>query len=179
MPMGAKLMSEDSDNTSTGIDYEILVEEALRDVVKSALKIAEKSGLPNDAHFYISFKTQFSGVEMDSSLRAINPEEMTVVMQHQYWDLIVSDELFCVTLSFSGVKQSLVIPFAAVTHFTDPSVGFGLQFSANDETSSTELSEFITSIEDKNKIDSTDASETDSADVVSLDAFRKQPSRPT
>ena len=172
-------MSDDSSNMSAGINYEILVEEALRDVVKSALKIAEKEGLPNEAHFYISFKTKFSGVEMDSSLREINPEEMTVVLQHQYWDLVVTEELFGVTLSFSGVKQSLVIPFAAVTHFTDPSVGFGLQFSSNDEASSNELSEFITSIEDKNKIDSKSADKSESADVVSLDAFRKQPSRPT
>ena len=172
-------MGDGKDNTSTGIDYEMLVEEALRDVVKSALKIAEKDGLPEEAHFYISFKTQFSGVEMDSSLREINPEEMTIVLQHQYWDLVVTDALFGVTLSFSGVKQSLVIPFEAVTHFTDPSVGFGLQFSANDGASSPELSESIASIEDKNKIDTNDANEIDSADVVSLDAFRKQPSRPT
>ncbi len=172
-------MGDGKDNTSTGIDYEMLVEEALRDVVKSALKIAEKDGLPEEAHFYISFKTQFSGVEMDSSLREINPDEMTIVLQHQYWDLVVSEELFGVTLSFSGVKQSLVIPFASVTHFTDPSVGFGLQFSTNDEASSTELSEAITSIEDKNKLDIDNANESDTADVVSLDAFRKHPSNPS
>ena len=172
-------MSDDSGNMPAGIDYEILVEEALRDVVKSALKIAEREGLPDEAHFYISFKTQFAGVEMDSSLREINPEEMTIVLQHQYWDLVVTDALFGVTLSFSGVKQSLVIPFAAVTHFTDPSVGFGLQFSANDEASSPELSELITSIEDKNKTDSSDTDESDTADVVSLDAFRKHPSNPS
>ena len=169
-------MSDDSDNMSTGIDYEIIVEEALRHVVKSALKIAERNGLPDEAHFYISFKTQFSGVEMDPSLREINQEEMTIVLQHQYWDLVVTDELFGVTLSFSGVKQSLVVPFASVTHFTDPSVGFGLQFSVNDEASTTELAEFITSADDKNKIDTKVSDSIDSADVVSLDAFRKQPS---
>ena len=172
-------MGDDTANTANGIDYEVLVEEALRDVVKSALKIAEKDGLPEEAHFYISFKTQITGVEMDSSLREINPDEMTIVLQHQYWDLVVSEELFGVTLSFSGVKQSLVIPFAAVTHFTDPSVGFGLQFSTNDEASSTELSEAITSIEDKNKVDKDNFNQSDSADVVSLDAFRKQPSNPS
>ena len=112
-------MSSDSDNTSSSIDYESLVEEALRDVVKSALKIAQTTGLPGDTHFYISFKTQFSGVEIDESLKEINPDEMTIVLQHQFWDLIVSDELFSVTLSFSGVIQSLISPFDAVTHFTD------------------------------------------------------------
>ena len=171
-------MSSDSDNTSSSIDYESLVEEALRDVVKSALKIAQTTGLPEDAHFYISFKTQFSGVEIDESLKEINPDEMTIVLQHQFWDLIVSDELFSVTLSFSGVKQSLVIPFDAVTHFTDPSVGFGLQFSTNDDKTSSELSEVITSIEDKNKKDTDQTKTNSTADVVSLDSFRKQPSNP-
>lgn len=171
-------MSSDSDNTSSSIDYESLVEEALRDVVKSALKIAQTNGLPEDAHFYISFKTQFSGVEIDESLKEINPDEMTIVLQHQFWDLIVSEELFSVTLSFSGVKQSLVIPFDAVTHFTDPSVGFGLQFSTNDDKTSSELSEVITSIEDKNKKDADQTKTNGTADVVSLDSFRKQPSNP-
>ncbi len=172
-------MGNDTDDTSTGIDYEILVEEALRNVVKSALKIAEKSGLPEDAHFYISFKTHFSGVEMDTSLKEVNPEEMTIVLQHQFWDLVVSEELFGVTLSFSGVRQSLVIPFAAVTHFTDPSVGFGLQFSAGNENASSELSEVIATIEDKNKKHVDETTKSSTADVVSLDSFRKQPSNPS
>ena len=171
-------MSSDSDNTSSSIDYESLVEEALRDVVKSALKIAQTTGLQEDAHFYISFKTQFSGVEIDESLKEINPDEMTIVLQHQFWDLIVFEELFSVTLSFSGVKQSLVIPFDAVTHFTDPSVGFGLQFSTNDDKNSSELSEVITSIEDKNKKTAEEIKTNSTADVVSLDSFRKQPSNP-
>ena len=171
-------MSSDTDNTTSSIDYESLVEEALRDVVKSALKIAEATGLTEEAHFYISFKTQFSGVEIDESLKVINPDEMTIVLQHQFWDLIVSEELFSVTLSFSGVKQNLVIPFAAVTHFTDPSVGFGLQFSTNDDKNSSELSEVITSIEDKNKKPAEEIETNGTADIVSLDSFRKQPSNP-
>ena len=137
-------MGNDTDNTPIGIDYEVLVEEALREVVKSALKIAEKDGLPNDTHFYISFKTHFG-----------------------------------VTLSFSGVKQSLIVPFAAITHFTDPSVGFGLQFSAGTENASSELSEVIASIEDKNKKDINRTKTKSTADVVSLDSFRKQPSSPS
>jgi len=172
-------MSNDTDNTSTGIDYEFLVEEALRNVVKSALKIAGSDGLPEDAHFYISFKTQFPDVKIDDSLKEINPEEMTIVLQHQFWDLLVSDEQFSVKLSFSGVKQTLIIPFAAVTHFTDPSVGFGLQFSTSDEPPASELTEVITSIEDKNNTSKRDDTKVDSADIVSLDAFRKQPSNPS
>ena len=172
-------MGNDTDNTPIGIDYEVLVEEALREVVKSALKIAEKDGLPNDTHFYISFKTHFAGVEMDESLKEINPEEMTIVLQHQFWDLVVSEDLFGVTLSFSGVKQSLIVPFAAITHFTDPSVGFGLQFSAGTENTSSELSEVIASIEDKNKKDVNRTKTKSTADVVSLDSFRKHPSNPS
>ena len=116
---------------------------------------------------------------MDSSLREINPDEMTIVLQHQFWDLVVSEELFGVTLSFSGVKQSLVVPFDSVTHFTDPSIGFGLQFSANEENSTSELSEVIASIENKNKKDIDETNNISTADVVSLDSFRKQPSNPS
>ena len=170
-------MGNDTNNTSNSIDYEILVEDALRNVVKSALKIAEKRGLPEDAHFYISFKTHFPGVEMDAGLKEVNPDEMTIVLQHQFWDLVVSEELFGVTLSFSGEKQSLVVPFDAITHFTDPSVGFGLQFSASEENASSELSEVIASIE--NKKDSDVTKNISTADVVSLDSFRKQPSSPS
>ncbi len=172
-------MGDNTDNTSPGIDYEILVEDALRNVVKSALKIAEKRGLPEDAHFYISFKTHFPGIEMDASLKEVNPDEMTIVLQHQFWDLVVSEELFGVTLSFSGVKQSLVVPFDAITHFTDPSVGFGLQFSASEENTTSELSEVISSIENKNKKDIDETKNISTADVVSLDSFRKQPSSPS
>ena len=122
----------DSEHTSS-IDYELLVEDSLRTVVRGALAIVQEYGLPGECHFYITFRTQASGVQLDETLRDGNPKEMTIVLQHQFWDLMVEETRFSVGLSFSGVQHRLVVPFSAVTHFTDPSVGFGLQFSDPDE----------------------------------------------
>ena len=115
------------------INYELLVEDALRTVVRGSLALVEHEGLPGDSHFYITFQTTADGVQMSETLKAANPQEMTIVLQHQFWDLNVSETHFSVTLSFSGVHHNLNIPFAAVTHFNDPSVGFGLQFSTADQ----------------------------------------------
>ena len=122
----------DSDQTSS-INYELLVEDSLRTVVRGALAIVQEYGLLGESHFYITFRTQADGVQLDDTLKEGNPQEMTIVLQHQFWDLTVEENQFSVGLSFSGVQYQLVIPFSAVTHFTDPSVGFGLQFSNPDE----------------------------------------------
>ena len=124
-------MSDSDENSS--INYELLVEDSLRTVVRSALAIVQEYGLPGECHFYITFRTQADGVQLDDTLLDGNPQEMTIVLQHQFWDLTVEETQFSVGLSFSGVQQKLVIPFSSVTHFTDPSVGFGLQFSDPDE----------------------------------------------
>ena len=120
------------DNSQTGLNYEMLVEDALRSVVRSSLRIVENIGLPGETHFYISFITSYDGVELDESLRAKHPEQMTIVIQHQYADLQVSDDHFSITLFFSGKPSPMIIPFQAVTSFNDPSVGFGLQFGMLD-----------------------------------------------
>ena len=112
----------------TSLSYERMVEDALRGVLRQALKITEAQGLPGAHHFYITFDTTHPGVNIASSLRALHPNEMTIVLQHQFWDLKVFDEHFEITLSFSGVSQRLIIPFAAVTAFADPHAKFGLQF---------------------------------------------------
>ena len=122
----------DDTEQTVAIDYELLVEDALRTVVRSSLALVEHEGLPGDNHFYISFQTTADGVQMSEALKVANPQEMTIVLQHQFWDLHVSETHFSVTLSFSGVHHNLNVPFSAVTHFNDPSVGFGLQFSAPD-----------------------------------------------
>ena len=122
----------DSDQTSS-INYELLVEDSLRTVVRGALAIVQEYGLLGESHFYITFLTQADGVQLDDTLKEGNPQEMTIVLQHQFWDLTVEENQFSVGLSFSGVQHQLVIPFSAVTHFTDPSVGFGLQFGDLDE----------------------------------------------
>ena len=115
------------------ISYEQLVERALRGVLREALIMTRDSGLPGQHHFYITFRTGHSGVQMPPRLKAMHPDEMTIVLQHQFWSLEVLDEHFEVTLSFSGVSERLVVPFAAITGFADPSAKFGLQFQVEEE----------------------------------------------
>jgi hypothetical protein len=114
------------------IPYDEIVQEALREVVGRVLHEVEKSGgLPGGHHFYITFKTRMPGVEIPKHLFERFPDEMTIVIQHRYWDLKVDDDFFSVGLSFGGVPSLLVIPFGAVTDFVDPAVDFSLKFQAN------------------------------------------------
>jgi hypothetical protein len=110
------------------IRYDLLTQQALRGVVRNVLADAAKKGLPGDHHFYISFDTQADGVRMSDRLRAQYPEEMTVILQHQFWDLAVNEHGFEVGMSFGGIPEKLAIPFDAISGFFDPSVQFGLQF---------------------------------------------------
>jgi hypothetical protein len=110
------------------IRYDLLTQQALRGVVRAVLVDVAKRGLPGDHHFYISFDTNAEGLRLSSRMRAQYPQEMTIVLQHQFWDLIVSEEVFEVGLSFGGVPERLVVPFEAVKSFVDPSVEFGLRF---------------------------------------------------
>ena len=162
-------MDNGQDKMTPQIDYELLVEEALRAVVRSSLKIAEDSGMPSDTHFYITFTTADAGVSMPDRLRESHPDKMTVVLQHQYWDLEVEDDRFTVTLTFGGVPETLVIPFAAVVDFNDPSVGFGLQFAQDEQEETEELP-----VPASTPPADSDNVSPDSADVVSLDTFRKK-----
>ena len=124
----------DNEMLQTGLNYELLVEDALRSVVRNSLSIVEKVGLPGETHFYISFSTTHPGVEISDDLRAKHPENMTIVLQHQFGDLSVGIEGFSITLFFAGKPSPMVIPFQSITSFNDPSVGFGLQFGKADET---------------------------------------------
>lgn len=110
------------------MDYNGMVEDALRLVVRRAVERVIAEGLPGNHHFYISFRTDFAGVEIPDYLHARYPEEMTIVLQHQYGGLHCDDEKMGVTLNFNKVPEHLVVPFAAITAFADPSVNFGLQF---------------------------------------------------
>ncbi len=110
------------------IRYDLLTQQALRGVVRSVLADTAKKGLPGDHHFYISFDTRADGVRLSDRLRAQYPDEMTIILQHQFWDLKVGDDEFEVGLSFGGVPERLTVPFEAINGFFDPSVQFGLQF---------------------------------------------------
>jgi uncharacterized protein len=108
--------------------YKELMDRALRSVVRDALVRVAKSGLPGSHHMYITFRTRAPGVDIADRLRERFPDDMTIVLQHQFWGLEVSEEHFEVTLSFNKLHERLVIPFAAITSFVDPAVQFGLQF---------------------------------------------------
>jgi uncharacterized protein len=110
--------------------YDKMVETALRGVVRQALAVVARDGLRGEHYFYVTFRTNAAGVVLPPQLLAKFPEEMTIVLQHQFWGLEVGDAAFSVTLSFSNRMERLTVPFAAITTFADPSVKFGLQFEA-------------------------------------------------
>jgi len=110
------------------IDYDALAQEAMRGVVRTVLTRTAKSGLPGDHHFYISFDTEAAGVALSKRLREKYPREMTIVLQHRFWDLAVTDDRFEVKLTFDGIPERLVVPFTAIKVFFDPFVRYGLQF---------------------------------------------------
>jgi hypothetical protein len=112
------------------IRYDILTQDALRGVVRTALTDAAAKGLPGDHHFLITFDTHAEGVKISPRLLAQYPEEMTIVLQHQFWDLSVTPDGFEVGLSFNGIPERLVVPLLAIKAFIDPSVQFALQFAA-------------------------------------------------
>jgi hypothetical protein len=110
------------------IRYDILAQAALRGVVRTVLEDAAKKGLPGEHHFKITFNTTAPGVRLSDRMRERYPQEMTVVLQHQFWDLAVTEQFFDVGLSFGGIAERVVVPFDAVTAFYDPAVQFGFQF---------------------------------------------------
>jgi hypothetical protein len=113
--------------------YDALVDDALRSVVRRVLTRVAEKGLPGSHHFYISFRSTDPGVELPEYLRAKYPEEMTIVLQHQYWDLVIGEESFEVTVSFNKQQEHIKVPFAALSAFVDPSVRFGLQFDRKEK----------------------------------------------
>ncbi|MBQ8870930.1 MAG: hypothetical protein IJ019_06105 [Alphaproteobacteria bacterium] len=148
------------------IDYDKLIGKHLMGVVVDALKIASKQGLPGENHYYITFKTCFDGVEIPQMLKIQYPENMTIVLQHQFSELEVSDDKFSVVLTFGGVPHRLVIPFASITYFADPYAKFGLSFNFEESDKATRLEDM--NIDEKETLSSTPA------EVVSIDSFRKK-----
>lgn len=185
------------------IRYDLLVQDALRAMVRDLLAKVAREGLPGEHHFFVTFKTNAPGVQLSSRMKAQYPDEITIVLQHQFWDLIVNDRQFEVGLSFGNIPERLVVPFSAVTGFHDPSVPFMLKFepkeaAADEEAETTpagatplarskpaERKPFPAPVAAR---DSQDAASADDADagakeqapddgatkVVSIDAFRKK-----
>jgi len=153
--------------------YDKMVEKALRDVVRNALTMVARDGLPGEHHFYISFHTQYPGVEIPDHLHKQYPEEMTIVLQYQFFGLKVDPELFSVTLSFNNIREKLVIPFQAITTFADPSVNFALQFQSVSDDDDDEDEEEGGDGKDAPKTEKPAADEK-RGEVISLDMFRKK-----
>ena len=158
--------------------YDQLAQNALKGVVREALRKVEKSGLPGDHHFYIAFNTRFPGVNIGERMLERYPREMTVVLQHQFYNLVVTEDRFQVELTFDNIPEKLVVPFAAVKGFLDPAVQFGLQFevAVEAEEKKPAIAPKLAAREpaDENAGDA-EAPATDAAPkVVSLDAFRKK-----
>ena len=117
------------------IRYDVLARDALRGVLRRVLTDAAEHGLPGEHHFFITFLSTADGVKLSPRLLAQYPEEMTVILQHQFWDLVVTEDRFEVGLSFGGIPERLVVPFASIKSFFDPSVQFGLQFEPQEAAS--------------------------------------------
>ncbi len=164
------------------IGYQGLLDAALRGVVRDALRRIEKQGLIGPHHFYLTFKTHFPGVELPSFLQEQYPDEMTIILQHQFWGLKVRDDQFEVALTFKKLPATLVIPFQALTKFFDPGVPFGLEFkTAESETKPAAVPQPgepspPKPLEKAAKPEKEDAGEKPSApaEIVSLDSFRKK-----
>ncbi|WOC17023.1 SspB family protein [Pseudochrobactrum sp. MP213Fo] len=196
------------------IRYDILAQDALRGVIRKVLMEVNKAGLPGNHHFFITFLTEAPGVRISSRLKEKYPEQMTIVMQHQFWDLVVTEQLFEVGMSFGEVAEKLVIPFSSIRGFYDPSVNFELEFdvsialpTGDNDSESFEKLELVTELksnhdeaaeqadtsakpakkpakkadrgktaskDDTAEAPADDATTKPSADVVSLDAFRKK-----
>jgi hypothetical protein len=119
------------------IRYDVLARDALRGVLRRVLTDAAEHGLPGEHHFFITFLSTAEGVKLSPRLLAQYPEEMTVILQHQFWDLVVTEDRFEVGLSFGGIPERLVVPFNSIKSFFDPSVQFGLQFDPSESTAET------------------------------------------
>ena len=156
--------------------YEAMAQDALRGVVKAALrKAALPEGLPGDHHFYITFRTKAPGVSGPQDLLGKYPDEMTIVLQHQYWDLAPGETFFTVTLKFGGQPKRLSVPYAAVTRFYDPSVQFLLQFETAQEPVREELPETTPDADaDAEASADPETPGEEGPKVVSLDHFRKK-----
>jgi uncharacterized protein len=154
--------------------YDQMVELALRGVVSHALQEAQMRGLPGDHHFFVTFRTTRPGVGLADWLRQQYPQEMTIVLQHQFWDLSVEADRFSVTLSFGGRHERLTIPFAAISAFADPSVKFGLQFEASDDDATKQAGESRRAELPAGGGEKPSRDQGKSGEVVTLDAFRKK-----
>ena len=168
------------------IRYDVLVRDALRGVLRRVLTDAAEHGLPGEHHFFITFVSTAEGVKLSPRLLAQYPEEMTVILQHQFWDLAVFEDRFEVGLSFGGIPERLVVPFSSIKNFSDPSAPFGLQFDPTDAAAEETPAANLPAVPAPSPVPSAlpapaagdnpdqPAKPSEGAEVVRLDRFRKK-----
>src|ERR1700753_626558 len=164
------------------IRYDVLVRDALRGVLRRVLTDAAEHGLPGEHHFFITFVSNAEGVKISPRLLAQYPEEMTIILQHQFWDLVVLEDRFEVGLSFGGIPERLSVPFKAIKNFFDPSVKFGLTFETADDVMEEIPEEKLPAMAASAPPSAEPVTETErepekpseGAEVVRLDRFRKK-----
>lgn len=154
------------------LNYDEMVQTALKQVVRHSLDAVANAGFPGNHHFYITFRTDHPHALVPDYLAEQHPEEITIVLQYQFWDLKTSDHGFEVTLSFNDIRERLVIPFAALTSFVDPSVKFGLQFVPNMEAGHLEPTRSL--IDDESGDNPSAEPDGTGGNVIRLDSFRKK-----
>jgi hypothetical protein len=182
-------VASERDRTDTGltmatdhIRYDVLARDALRGVLRRVLTDAAEHGLPGEHHFFITFLSTADGVKLSPRLLAQYPEEMTVILQHQFWDLTVTEDRFEVGLSFGGIPERLVVPFNSIKSFFDPSVQFGLQFEPTEAAAETAADHLpaapaplaLTVASSAVETQEEPAKPSEGAEVVRLDRFRKK-----
>jgi hypothetical protein len=166
------------------IRYDVLARDALRGVLRRVLTDAAEHGLPGEHHFFITFLSTAEGVKLSPRLLAQYPEEMTIILQHQFWDLVVTEDRFEVGLSFGGIPERLVVPFAAIKSFLDPSVQFGLQFEPSETAAEAPAAKLpavpppsalpVAAPEPEPESNDEPTKTGEGAEVVRLDRFRKK-----
>jgi hypothetical protein len=170
-------MAEDTPPVRDEMGYEAMAQAALRGLIRMALeRAASPEGIPGEHHFYITFKTRAPGVKAPGDVRAKYPDEMTVVLQHQYWDLVVGDAHFSVMLKFGGQAKVLSIPYMAITRFYDPSVQFLLQFETPEVSDDSDVEDATPEAATADAAPGAEVApiDPDQPKVVSLDQFRKK-----
>ena len=162
------------------IRYDVLARDALREVLRKVLTDAAAHGLPGEHHFFITFMSNAEGVKLSPRLLAQYPDEMTIILQHQFWDLVVHEDHFEVGLSFGGIPERLTVPFSAIKSFFDPAVQFGLQFEPSEDAAAAAAAKNVPAAAPASPAQSASATAVeapkpgDGAEVVRLDRFRKK-----
>lgn len=154
----------------TEINYDKLIEKSLKNVVIESLKIAEEQGLPGENHFYITFRTNHPQTKISAQLKSQYPEEMTIVLQHQFTNLLVDKNSFSVDLSFGGIPQTLIVPYDAIVYFADPYAKFGLSFNEEVNAHGESRSEIVSNGDNSHA----KSEKNNGARIISIDAFRKK-----